>query len=238
MESLYVVFTRMPGKFSSATQATLLRPLLEVWRLSRVFFVNSLKHDTQDRRQEIGWRNQIITNRLKNRWKCPVFLGGCVCFWLCWLSRTVGQLFTFDFATCVWNWCRRMLKVTRLQVTLCGCSVHFSSVPWPIGSSGGHEERFRKEPLPVFSAGGRREQFWHGQGYPLFDVVHLAFALPITVSPTLQGAFKDGFGEAVGACDVPGPCKFPSPDSCLKKFLWTHKGIHPTVIRITCSNQL
>ena len=52
-------------------------------------------------------------------------------------------------------------------------------------------------------------------------------------SPTLQGALKDGFGEAVGACDMPEPCKFPSLHSCQKRFLWTHKGVdlapHPVV---------
>ena len=69
------------------------------------------------------------------------------------------------------------------------------------------------------------EQFWHGQGCPLFDVVHPAFPLPTTASPTLKGALKDGFGEAVVACDMPEPCKFPSLDSCQKTFLWTHKGV-------------
>ena len=38
-------------------------------------------------------------------------------------------------------------------------------------------------------------------------------------SPILQGALKDGFGEAVVACDMPGPCKFPSLGSCQK--MWT-----------------
>ena len=41
-------------------------------------------------------------------------------------------------------------------------SVQFSSVPWPIGSSGGHEGRFSRDPRPVFSAGGHCKQFWHG----------------------------------------------------------------------------
>ena len=41
------------------------------------------------------------------------------------------------------------------------------------------------------------EQFWHEQGNPLFDVVHPAFSLPTTVSPSPQGALKDGFGEDV-----------------------------------------
>ena len=52
-------------------------------------------------------------------------------------------------------------------------------------------------------------------------------------SPTLQGALKDGFGEAVVACDMPKPCKFSSLDSCQKSFLWTHKELdlarHPVV---------
>ena len=84
-----------------------------------------------------------------------------------------------------------------------------------------------------FFAGGRCEQLWHGQGCPLFDAVHPAFSLPTTASPTLQGASKDGFGEAVVACDMPEPCKFPSLDSCRKRFLWTHKELdlahHPVV---------
>ena len=43
----------------------------------------------------------------------------------------------------------------------------------------------------AFSAGGRCEQFWHGQGCPLFHVVHPALLLPTTASPTLQGAVKN-----------------------------------------------
>ena len=86
----------------------------------------------------------------------------------------------------------------------------FSSVPRPLGSSGGHERRFSRDPLPFFSAGGPCEQFWHGQGCPLFDVVHPAFSLSTMASPTLKGALKDGFGEAVVASDMIKPCKFPS----------------------------
>ena len=62
-------------------------------------------------------------------------------------------------------------------------------------------------------------------GYPLFDVVSPGFALPTTVSPTLQGAMKGGFGEAVVTCNMPKPCKFPSLDSCQKRFLLTHKDL-------------
>ena len=73
----------------------------------------------------------------------------------------------------------------------------------------------------------------HWQECPLFDVVHSAFPLPTTVSPTLQGVLKDGFGEAVVVCGMPEPCKFPSPDSCQKRFLWTRKEVdlarHPVI---------
>ena len=58
--------------------------------------------------------------------------------------------------------------------------------------------------------GGHCEQFWHEQGCPLFGVFYPAFPLPTTPSPTLRGAPKDGFGEAVVACDMPEPGKFPS----------------------------
>ena len=64
---------------------------------------------------------------------------------------------------------------------------------------GGHEGRF-----------SLCEQFWHGQGCLLFDVVHPALPLPTTASLTTQGALKDGFGEAVVACDMPELCKFQS----------------------------
>ena len=66
-------------------------------------------------------------------------------------------------------------------------------------SFGGYEGRFSRDPLPVFSAGGLCEQFWRGQGRPIFNVFHPPFLLPTTASPILQGALKDGFGEAVVA---------------------------------------
>ena len=53
------------------------------------------------------------------------------------------------------------------------------------------------------------------------------------MSPTLPGALKDGFGEAAVVSDTPEPCKFPSLNSCQKRFLWTHKEVdlvpHPVV---------
>ena len=103
----------------------------------------------------------------------------------------------------------------------------FSSVPSldPLGSQGGGGERegqLSRDAHQLFSSGGPCEQSWHVQGCPLFDVVHLAFPLPTTVSPTLQGALKDGFGEAAVVCNVPKPCQFLFLDSYRKKFLWIH----------------
>ena len=52
-------------------------------------------------------------------------------------------------------------------------------------------------------------------------------------SPTLQGALKDRFGEAVMVSDMPEPCKFPSLDSCQKRLLRTNKevdlALHPVI---------
>ena len=105
-----------------------------------------------------------------------------------------------------------------------------SLTDWVVGE---HEVRFIRDPLPVFSAGGPCEQFWLRQGCPLFDVVHPAFPLSTTVSSTLKSAPKDGFGEVVVECVMSEPCKFPSLDSCQKRFLWTHKEVdlapHPVV---------
>ena len=75
-------------------------------------------------------------------------------------------------------------------------------MPLTIGSSGLHKGRFSRYPVPVFSAGGHCYQFWHGQGRPLSDVVHLAFPLPTMASCTLKDALKEGFGEAFVACDT------------------------------------
>ena len=34
-----------------------------------------------------------------------------------------------------------------------------------------------------------------------------------------------GFGETVVVCDMSEPCKFPSLDSCQKRFLWVCKEV-------------
>ena len=70
-----------------------------------------------------------------------------------------------------------------------------------------------------------------GRECPLF--VYPAFPLPTIALSIHQGALKDAFGEAVLACDMPEPCKFPSLDSCQKTFPWTYKEVdvapHPVV---------
>ena len=43
-----------------------------------------------------------------------------------------------------------------------------------------------------------------------------SFSLLTTALPNLQGALKDGLGEAVMAYDTPEPCKLLSLDSCQK----------------------
>ena len=51
--------------------------------------------------------------------------------------------------------------------------------------------------------------------------------------PTLLGALKDGFREAVVVCDMSEPCEFSSLDNCQKNFLWTFEEVdlapHPFV---------
>ena len=106
---------------------------------------------------------------------------------------------------------------------VCISSIQFSSLDrW--GRRGNTRDDSSEILFPVFSAGGPRQQFRNGQGCPLFGV-HPAFPLPTTASPTLQGALKDGFGEAVVAFDIFESCKFPSPDSFQKRFRWTHKKV-------------
>ena len=70
-----------------------------------------------------------------------------------------------------------------------------------------------------------RRPLWAVLACPLFDVVHAAFPLRTTASPTLQGVLKSVFGEAVVACGIPEPCEFRFLDSCQKWFLWTHEEV-------------
>ena len=52
--------------------------------------------------------------------------------------------------------------------------------------------------------------------------------------PTLQSALKDGFGEAVMACNMPQPCEFLSPDRCQKRFLRANKEVDLASHRALC----
>ena len=59
------------------------------------------------------------------------------------------------------------------------------------------------------------EQLWLEQGGPFFEVEHPAFLLPTTASPTLQGALKDGLGEAVVAHVCPNFASLRAVDGML-----------------------
>ena len=58
-----------------------------------------------------------------------------------------------------------------------------------------------------------------GRDVHSLTLVHLSFPLQTASSPTLQGALKDGLGEAVVVCEMPEPCKFLSLNKCQKRFL-------------------
>ena len=91
----------------------------------------------------------------------------------------------------------------------------------------------RDDSAEIFFQSLLHEAIAMGQICPFFDTVYPAFTLPTTALPTLQDALKDGFREAVVACDVPKQCKFPFLDSCQKRFLWMHKednlALHPVI---------
>ena len=89
--------------------------------------------------------------------------------------------------------------------------------------------------LPVFflhealvSSSGMGRDVHSGVVHPAFF-----FADHSVAHPPVQIALKDGFGETAVACDMPKQCKFPTLDSCQKRFLWTHEGVdlapHPVV---------
>ena len=101
-----------------------------------------------------------------------------------------------------------MVKDILLLIALSHRIVQLSSVPWLIGLSGGHKGQFSRDSPHVFSAGDHFEQLWHGQGCPLFDIFHPAFPLLTMASIPLQGALKDGFGEAVMAHDLNFLCLY------------------------------
>ena len=92
----------------------------------------------------------------------------------------------------------------------------------------GHRRDTRNDSREILfqsvSGRGHCERFWHGQGCPLFDVVHLAFPLPTTTSKATR---KDGFVEVLVARDMPEPCECPSPDTCKKLDSWCFEPSQP-----------
>ena len=110
--------------------------------------------------------------------------------------------------------------------------VWFSSVPWLTGSSGGYDRQFSRDPLPVFSAGGPCQHFWHERDVRslMFSIQHFLCRSPhCPPSKVPRRMVLERLNIVV--CDTPEPCKFPSLDSCQKRFLWTHKKVdlHPVV---------
>ena len=75
---------------------------------------------------------------------------------------------------------------------------------WVVGETRGTTQQ--RSSSSLFCRRPPCEQFWHGQGCPLFDVVHSASPLLTTPSPSLQGTLKDGLAEALFACNMPDIC--------------------------------
>ena len=65
---------------------------------------------------------------------------------------------------------------------------------------GEHDKTIQQRSSSSLFCNSHCEQFW--KGCPLFDIAFPAFLQPSMGSPTLRGALKDGFGEAVMACDT------------------------------------
>ena len=87
----------------------------------------------------------------------------------------------------------KIQSCSRPEMTFYGYSVQFSSLQSLVRL--GCRVDMRDDSAEILflslSALGTCEQFWHGQGCPLFGVVHPSFPLPTTASTTLQGTLKD-----------------------------------------------
>ena len=117
---------------------------------------------------------------------------------LCWLltvivSRTVSHRCTRHLMTCFCLWFKSTWKAVsvRPQVIHCVCSIRPVKSLDRLGRHGDMRDDSAEIFFQSFSVGSLCEQSWHGQGCPLFDVVHPAFPLPTTASPTLQGDLKE-----------------------------------------------
>ena len=148
------------------------------------------------------WRNHASAQDSINAW-----IGRCTKPWS-GTQWTHVRYFRLSFSLVFFS---KKKKKFRFQIILkpwvqassLNSGKQFNSVPWPIGVSGGSWGTIQQRSSILFCG-----RLWHRQGCPLLDIVHPAFPLPTTVLPTLQGALKDGSGEAVAVYDMPKPGKF------------------------------
>ena len=108
----------------------------------------------ETRRQNIGsftflWTTNIFGKKQKN-YRNSHIMYEHMCFWRP-NGHFVGSCKTFYAIWKFASFCRFNALTGNPSWT---SDVQFSSVPWPICSSGGHEGRLNKDPLRVFSAGG------------------------------------------------------------------------------------
>ena len=88
--------------------------------------------------------------------------------------------------------------------------MQFSShTKWPNRWSGGHEGRFSRNSIAVLSAEDPCEQFCHGQGCPLFGVVHLAFPLRSRRCPPSNVAWRIVLERQSWSVPCPNQARFP-----------------------------
>ena len=97
-------------------------------------------------------------------------------------------------------------------------SVQFSSGPCPIWSSGDWVGGMMDDSAEILFQSFLLEVLVSGSG--MGRDVH-------SLMSSIQhwGALKDGFGEAVVACDIPRLCNLPSLDSYQNRILRTHKEV-------------
>ena len=90
-----------------------------------------------------------------------------------------------------YDFCQRLSSSSTRRCTFGGVSVQFSSVLWPIWSSGGHEGRFSRDPLPVFFC--RR---------PLWAVLAWAGVSTLWHCPSRIFSANDGVVHRWGFCSL------------------------------------
>ena len=113
-------------------------------------------------------------------------------------------------------------------------SVQFSLDPWSFRSSRGHKGQFSRDPLPFFFLICRRPLLavlaWAEMSTLWFCSSSISSANHGVTHP--PGYPKGWFWR--GCCGIwRARTKFPSPDSCQKRFSWMHKEVnlvpHPVI---------